>query len=74
MFQNLLENLNEPNGVAYKMKLGLDWQEKEKLTEQCLNYVATCAIKSHIPILVCTDSITFLNKVKLIENVFIIPG
>ncbi len=73
-FQNLLNDFNEPASVAFKKKIGLTSLEKEELINKCLDFVADYAAKSPIPVLVCTDSKIFIDKVKSIENVFIIPG
>lgn len=73
-FQNLIKDFNEPANVVYKRKMVLNETEIEDLLEKTLNFVKDYASKSPIPVLVTSDSKTFLEKVKLIPNVFTTPG
>ena len=70
-FQNLLGDFSE-----YRFKPLEKESDREKLISRCLaglrDYIAQCG--NHSPILVTSDSITFLKRAAEFDRVFIIPG
>lgn len=70
-FQNMLGDFPE-----YKFKAIGDEDEKERLIGKCLSAVKDNMERygSGIPMLVTSDSVTFLQKAAEIDGVFIIPG
>lgn len=69
-FQNLLGDFKE-----YHFKSIDDTGKAEKLIESCIESLKELKIKhNNKPLLVTSDSITFLKRVSLIEGIHIIPG
>lgn len=74
-FQDLLNDFNEHPIARYK-NISLSEIEKLDLINKCLTFVENFAMKKSPDnrILVCSDSVTFLEKALKISGVFVIPG
>lgn len=69
-FQNLIGDFPE-----YDFKSLESMEEKEMLIDQCLQSIIKLKDKErNMRCLVTSDSITFLDRAKLIQNVYVIPG
>ncbi len=72
-FQQLLGDFKEGKG---KLEV-LESDEKDRLIEKCTTKLETLYNGSHFKtkkLLVTSDSVTFLNRVKSLDYVYIIPG
>lgn len=70
-FQQLLGDLKEGNFPVLTKK-----KEKENLINTCLNFVRYVRLKNPEvkTILVTSDSVSFLERVKIIDSVYVVPG
>ena len=72
-FQNLLGDFNEHQSANYG-NVKLNHNQQQELVDICLKYVKNRTSDSKHFTLVCADSHTFLEIVKNLPNVFVIPG
>lgn len=67
-FQNILGDFNEPKIQT------LNESEKDNLRNKCFKYVFEESKRTVQPLLVCSDSDSFLQEVSTIPGVIILPG
>ena len=70
-FQNLLGDFNEPDHFK---GIVLSHEAKNELKNQCYKYVVNESKNCRDIILVCSDSISFLESISDIPGVFTLPG